>query len=335
MKKSGKQSVSLENVYLKSTAVYVGPKEYAGPIGQYFDGHFEDLYCSSKSWEKAEMNLYKNAIDKCLEKAHLKEDQIDYAIGGDLNNQIIIGSYVLRNYDIPMFGIFSACASSVQSLIIGAILIEGSFANNCLCVVSSHNATAEKQYRYPTEYGGKKPDSSTLTVTGAGAAILTSEKTNIKLTRLTTGKVFDPKFDDPLDLGRAMAPAAYLTIKQHFNDFNIGPEEYDLIVTGDLSYYGKKMLLKLFEEDNIDLSSNYEDCGLIIYDRKSQDVLAGGSGCASCAAVTYSFLVQKLQEGYYKKILVVATGALLNPIISAQNETIPGIAHAIVLERCE
>ncbi len=333
MKKVGRQSVIFDNVYVKSRAVYVGPKEYAGPLGKYFDGYFQDLYCDSKTWEKAEMNLYKCALEKAIEKAGLVETEVDYIIGGDLNNQIIIGSYVARNYNIPMLGVFSACATSMQGIILGGMIVDGGFGKNCLCMTSSHNATAEKQFRYPTEYGGKKPETATLTVTGSGAILLTSKPTSIQITRATVGKVFDPEYDDPLDLGRAMAPSAYLTIKQHFQDFDTTMDEYDLIITGDLSYYGREMLISMFKDDGIDISKKHYDCGLLIYDRESQDVHAGGSGCACCAAVTYSYLLKLLEEGRYNKILVVATGALHNPIISAQNETIPGISHAVVFER--
>lgn len=333
MKKHGRQSISLDNVYVKSRAVYVGPKEYQGPLGKYFDGHFDDLYCDCKTWEKAEMNLFKCALDKSIEKSGLLETDMDCIIGGDLNNQIIIGSYVSRNYDIPMMGIFSACATSMQGIIFGSMMIDGGFANNVVCVTSSHNATAEKQFRYPTEYGGKKPETSTMTVTGAGSVVLTNEPTTIKITKATIGKVFDPEYDNPLDLGRAMAPSAYLTIKQHLADFNLTIDDYDLIVTGDLSYFGREMLIEMFRDDGIDISKKHQDCGLMIYDRDVQHVHAGGSGCASCATVTYGYLLKQLEEGKLNKILVVATGALHNPIISAQNETIPGVSHAVVFER--
>ncbi|HHX79673.1 MAG TPA: stage V sporulation protein AD [Acholeplasmataceae bacterium] len=331
--KVGKQSVRLENVYLGEAAVVTGPKEKNGPLNRYFDKSYNDLYCNAKTWEKAEMQLLSDALEICLKKNNLEVSNIDYFVGGDLNNQLIIGNYVLRDYDLPYLGVFGACSTATEAMIVGSALIESNFGKKILVGTSSHNATSERQFRYPTEYGGQKPDSMTFTVTAAGVALLTDEVTDIKVTGLTAGKVIDGKLNDPLDMGRAMAPAAFDTIYQHFEDFNVGPDAYDLIVTGDLSYYGRDMVVRLFKEINIELNDNYRDCGLLIYDRGNQDVFAGGSGCGCCAAVTFGYLLSMLREGHYKKILVVATGALLNAVITAQKETIPGIAHAVVLER--
>jgi stage V sporulation protein AD len=274
-------------------------------------------------------------LEICLEKNKLQISDIDYFVGGDLNNQIIIGNYVLRDYDLPYFGIFGACSTSVEGIIVASSLLEGNFGKRILAGTSSHNATSERQFRYPTEYGGQKPDSLTFTVTASGVVLVTKEVTNLKVTSVTIGQVIDFKFKDPLDMGRAMAPAAFSTINQHFMDLNTGPEDYDLIVTGDLSYYGQDMLIRIFKENKIDIQNNYTDCGLLIYDRKTQAVFAGGSGCGCCAGVTFGYLLKKLQEKDYRKILVVATGALLNPIITAQKESIPAIAHAAVIERID
>lgn len=333
--KVGKQSVTIDNVYIGSSAVTVGPKEHLGPLGSYYDKGYDNLYCNNKTWEKAEMQLLTDSINMCLDKEKLNIEDIDYFVGGDLNNQIIIGNYVLRNYDIPYFGIFGACSTSVEGLVFGASLIESKMGKKVLVGSSSHNATSERQFRYPTEYGGQKPDTLTFTVTAGGVCLLTNQKTNLKITRATVGKVIDADLKDPQDMGRAMAPAAFSTIYSHFQDFQIGPEEYDLIVTGDLSYYGNDMLIKLFDEVKIDMRKNYNDCGLMIYDRKSQEVFAGGSGCGCCAAVSYGYIFSRLRDKALKKVLIVATGALLNPIILAQKESIPGIAHAIVVERID
>ncbi|HHX01019.1 MAG TPA: stage V sporulation protein AD [Acholeplasmataceae bacterium] len=333
MKKVGKQSYTFSKVYVGDTGVTVGPKEHTGPINDYFDFAYDDLYCGQKTWDKAEIQLLKDSIRYCLNKNNLGINDIDAYFGGDLNNQITCANYTLRDYDVPFVGIFGACSTSMEGIIVGGMFLEAGFGKNVLVGTSSHNATSEKQYRYPTEYGGQKPISVTSTVTGAGVALLTTNKTNIKVTKATLGKVVDAKFSDPFDLGRAMVPAAYSTIKQHFLDFNLQPSDYDLIVTGDLSYYGKEMLINMFQEDNIDMTHNYNDCGLIIYDRENQDVLAGGSGCACCATVTYSYLFERLKAKSYKRILVVATGALHNPVILAQKETIPGIAYAVSFER--
>lgn len=333
--KIGKQSFIFNNVYLGETGVVVGPKEKLGPLGMYYDYAYEDLYCKNKTWEKSEMQLLKDSIRYCLSKNNLGIQSIDAYVGGDLNNQIVIGNYVLRDYDIPYLGIFGACSTSVEGIIVGGNLLEANYGQNILVGTSSHNATSEKQFRYPTEYGGQKPDSLTFTVTAAGVALLTKQKTSLKVTGGTIGRTIDGKIKDALDMGRAMAPAAFNTIHQHFQDFNSTPEDYDLIVTGDLSYYGKDMVVKLFSEINIDLKGGYDDCGLLIYDREKQEVFAGGSGCGCCAAVTYSYLLSKLKDGTYKKILVCATGALLNPIMIAQKESIPSICHAVIIERMD
>lgn len=331
--KVGKQSFSFQNVYVGETGVTVGPKEKKGPIADYFDYAYDDLYISQKTWDKSEMQLLKDSIRYCLNKNNLGINQIDAYIGGDLNNQITAANYTLRDYDVPFLGIFGACSTSMEGVITASLFLDAGFGNNILAGTSTHSSTSEKQYRYPTEYGGQKPTSLTVTVTGAGVVLVTTKPRKIKVIRATIGKVVDGKFSDPFDLGRAMVPAAYSTIKQHLDDFKINVDEYDLIVTGDLSYYGKEMLIKMFEENNIDIRRNYDDCGVIIYDRDKQDVFAGGSGCACCAAVTYGYLFEKLKNHTYKKILVVATGALHNPVILAQKETIPGIAYAVAFER--
>jgi stage V sporulation protein AD len=333
--KIGKQSVALNNVYIGQAGVSVGPKEFEGPLNKYFDRGYDDLYCNKDTWEQAEIELLTSSIDICLNKNKLDVSDIDCYIGGDLNNQIIAQSYTLRDYDLPFLGIFAACSTSTEGLIIGASLLEAKFGKNVLCGVSSHNATSERQFRYPTEYGGQKPDTLTFTVTGSGVALLTTSKTDLKITGLTIGKVIDAKMNDVLDLGRAMAAAAFDTIHTHFQDFSRTEKDYDLILTGDLSFFGHDMVKKLFKELKIDMTNNYSDCGLMIYDREKQEVFAGGSGTACSAVVAYSFLLEKLRDKTYKRVLLAATGALLNPVITAQKETIPGICHAVVIERSD
>lgn len=331
-----KRSFSFENVYLGSTAVVTGPKEFHGPLGKTFDKHYDDLEVGGcKSWERAEMKLFEDAIDICLMKEGIKINDINLIICGDLNNQIIVGNYVLKKYDVGYLGVFGACSTSIESMIIASMFIDGNNSNRILVGTSSHNATAERQFRYPTEYGGQKPPSITSTVTAAGVGIVTKEKTNIKITRATVGKVVDSTMNDSLDMGRAMSIAAYDTIMTHFHDFNLANDEYDLIVTGDLSFYGKEMTSRLLKESNLDIDNVYNDCGLMIYDREKQDVFAGGSGCGCCAAVTYAHITKCLKQKKYRKVLVVATGALHNPVLIAQKETIPVIAHAICLEGCD
>lgn len=337
--KVGKSSLSFENVYLNDAAVTVGPKEYEGPLKDYFDYYFEDLHCDENSWEKAEIKMYKTSLNLVLNKTNLKEEDINLIISGDLNNQIVIGSYALRNYDIPYLGIFSACASSVEGLILASIIINNNKNyNNIIVATSSHNACAEKQFRYPNEYGGKKPESITSTVTAATSIVLSNQinkKYNIKFTKATIGKIIDYEMKDPQDLGRCMAPACYNTLKEHLEDFKIDLSYYDFIVSGDLSQLGKELLVNICYANGITLLNNYDDCGVMIYDINNQEVHSGGSGCGCLPAVSFSYLLKQMELKIYKKVLLLATGALHNPSIINQKESIPGICHAIAMEIIE
>ncbi|HHU55889.1 MAG TPA: stage V sporulation protein AD [Acholeplasmataceae bacterium] len=331
--KVGKQSIAFNNLYLHNTGVVVGPQENNGPLKDYFDHHYDDLHCGQKTWELAEMMLYRNAFNTCLNKNNLEIKDVDCLISGDLNNQIIIGNYIMRDYDIPYLGIFNACASCVEGMIIGGALIESKNANNVIVAMSSHYATTERQYRYPTEYGGQKPETSNTTVSAGTAALISNNESEIKITKATIGRILDAKLNDPLDLGRAMAPAAFHTLREHFKDFDVSEDDYDLIITGDLSYYGSDMFLRLCKEFEIDLNKKHQDGGLLIYDRENQEVFSGGTGCGCLPAVLYTIIRKQMLTGDLKKILAIATGALLNPVIMSQKETIPAIAHAVVLER--
>ncbi len=333
--KIGNSSWQFKNVYIQESAVVVGPKENAGPLGKYFDFGYDDVHCNEKSWEKAEIKMAQEANLLALKKSNKTFKDIDLVISGDLNNQIIVGNYLFRDYDVNYMGVFNACASSIEGVLIGANVIDASNANNVMISVSSHNGTAERQFRYPTEYGGQKPDSMTSTTTAATSIIIGNQKSQIRITRGTVGKVIDYKMSDATDMGRTMAPAAYQTLKEHLEDFKISTSEYDLIVTGDLSYFGKDLFLQICDAHNLDLHNNYEDCGLMIYDRETQDVQSGGSGCGCLPGVAYSFILNQMRNGIYKKVLLIATGALHNPIILAQKESIPGIAHAVALEVVE
>ncbi len=333
MKSVGKQSIDFDNVYLASGSTAVGPLEGDGPLGQEFDKVFDDLYCGETSWEKAEQNLMKTAINSAIKKANINESDISFAFAGDLLNQTVTSNYVMRDFKTPFFGIYGACSTSMESLILASVFVDSKLGENVLIATSSHNGSAEKTYRYPTEYGGQKPQSATFTVTGAASAIISQKTSEIRITKATVGRVIDAGENNPNDMGSAMAPAAYETIKQHLIDFNTTPDEYDGIFTGDLSSIGSAVLKDLMKADGILLDKNYNDCGLLIYDLKKQPVFSGGSGCACAATVTFSHLKNKLLSGEYKKILVCATGALLNPIIVMQKESIPSIAHAVVLER--
>lgn len=332
MRKCGKNSLSFENVYIKSSATISGPREKKGPIGDYIDKSYPNLSCEESSWEKAEIKLQNEALLFALEKGKIKEEDIDLIVSGDLNNQIVASSYMARNYDVPHIGLYGACSSAVLSIIVGASYVDTKVFNNVACLTSSHYGSSERQFRFPTEYGGQKPDYTTTTVTGSGCSILSFEKTNIQVTKATIGKVVDPDFKDSQDLGRAMAPACATTLKQHLEDFNLEAGYYDLILTGDLSTYGSIVLIDILKEWNIQIF-NHNDCGLIIYDKEQQEVFSGGSGCGCCSIVLNSYIFDLLRQGKLNKVLVIATGALMNPILSQQKESIPGIAHAIALER--
>jgi stage V sporulation protein AD len=332
MRLTGKQTWVFKNpIYVQSTGTAVGPKESEGPLQEFFDYKHQDLYCMQENWELAERYLMNQSIEACLAKGNVTKSDIDFFLAGDLLNQNITANYVARSQQIPFLCMFGACSTSMETLAVASALIDGEFANRVLAATSSHNATAERQFRYPTEYGGQKPDTATFTVTGAGSILISKQKSPIKITSATVGKVMDYGIKNPFDMGSAMAPAAADTIRQHLIDLNRTPKDYDLIVTGDLSSIGAPILKELLLEDNIDISSVHNDCGLMIY-LPDQGVFAGGSGCACSAVVTYGYLLRQLAERKYKRILVVATGALLSPIMVQQKETIPTIAHGVVFE---
>ena len=320
------------NVFIENVATVTGPYEKKGPLGSYFDKSYDDLYCNNKTWEQAEIQLQLDSVDIVLKKQGQDISNIDLHISGDLLNQTVASNYAASKLKRPFLGIYSACASSVEGLIIGSNMIENNLIKNCLCTVSSHNNSAEKQFRYPVEYGGPKPLTQTFTTTGGVAAYLGTNQTKIKIESATIGKVNDLGVKDVFHMGAVMAPAAADTIYQHLNDLNRDVNYYDLIVTGDLGKYGKDILKDFMKDEyNIELN-NYDDTACMIFDLENQPVLAGGSGPACAPLVTYSYLFKKMEEGSLSKILLVATGALMNPSMSNEKQTIPSIAHAISLE---
>ena len=334
--KVGKSSIEFNNVYYNNSSVVVGPKENEGPLKDYFDYAFETLDCDKKSFEKAEITMYKTSFDLALKKSNLREQDIELIISGDLNNQIVIGTYAMRNIDIPYLGIFSACASSVEGLILASIFIESLNYKNICVSCSSHNASAEKQFRYPNEYGGKKPDSITSTVTAATSIILSNRfndnETKIKFKKATIGKIIDYEMKDAQDLGRCMAPACFNTLKEHLEDFKLESNYYDLIVSGDLSKLGKELMVNICFANDFFINDNFNDCGVMIYDIDEQNVHSGGSGCGCLPAVAFSYIINQLKNKNIKKVLLLATGALHNPSILNQKESIPSICHAISME---
>lgn len=332
---TGKQSWVFQNdLYINATGTAVGPKEKDGPLKETFDVTYDDLHCGEKNWELAERKLMNTAIDTCIQKLNYTYDDVDLFLAGDLLNQNVTANFVARQNQIPFLCMFGACSTSMETLALGSALVDGGFANRIIAATSSHNATAERQFRYPTEYGGQKPDTATATVTGSGAALVSKEKGKVKITSATIGRVADYGIKDPFDMGSAMAPAAAQTISQHFKDLGREPSDYDLIVTGDLSGVGSPILKDLLKEEGYNVFSTHNDCGLMIY-RPDQNVFAGGSGCACSAVVTYGHLIEQIEKGELKRVFVVATGALLSPTMTQQKETIPTIAHGVVLESAE
>lgn len=333
MSKLGKQTWSFtKSVYMQSSATVVGPLEGQGPLKDTFDHVYDDLHCGESNWELAERRLMIDSVHACLQKAGVNESDIDLFLAGDLLNQNVTGNYVARQLGIPLLGMFGACSTSMETLATASALVESGYAKQALVAVSSHNATAERQFRYPTEYGGQKPGTATFTVTGCGSALISTTPSPVRIETATIGKVIDYQVKDPFDLGSAMAPAAWDTIKCHLEDMGRVPSDYDAIVTGDLSAVGTPILRDLMKQDGYNIDDVHKDCGLLIY-YSDQPVFSGGSGCACSAVVTYGKLIEDLRNGTFKRILVVATGALMSPTMVQQKETIPGIAHAVSLVR--
>lgn len=320
-----------ENVRLQASAVAVGPKEGEGPLAALFDKIHDDMYAGQQSWEDAERQLMEDAVTNVLKKAAVTEQEVDLILAGDLLNQNITTNFTAEKLAIPLLGMYGACSTSMLTLATAASLVNAGYANRAIAACSSHNATAERQYRYPTEYGGQKPPSAQWTVTGAGAGLVGIGGKGPRITHATMGKVVDMGIKDPFDMGSAMAPAAVSTLEAHFKDLGRSPKDYDLIVTGDLASVGYPIVKELMLAQGYDMDQVYNDCGLMIYS-PDQDVFAGGSGCASSAVVTYSYIMDQLNRGLVKKVLVCATGALLSPVSYQQGNSIPCIAHAVAFE---
>lgn len=321
------------NVYLKTVSTVAGPLEKEGPLGELFDKTNFDYYFGKDTFEQAEMAMLSNSINILLQKASFTEKDIDLFISGDLMNQVTTSSYTAAKYDIPFLGIYNACASMVEGLIIGSSMIQNKFAKNCICSSTSHNLSAEKQYRNPIEYGAPRAKTTTYTVTGSGSALLSSEISKIKVESSTIGKVKDYGITNVFNMGAVMAPGAADVIARHLNDTKRKPEYYDLILTGDLGKYGKEILRELIKEQYaVKLGDNYNDSATMIYDLENQPVFAGGSGPACLPLVAYSYVIPKMLSGELKKVLLVATGALMSPTMINQKLSIPTVAHAISLE---
>ena len=353
-----------EPVYIIESASVVGKKEGEGPLGLLFDVVGEDDLFGGQSWEEAESSLQKQALGIALEKAGLKAEDINMMFAGDLLGQSIATSFGISNYQIPMLGVYGACSTCGESLSLGAMMIAGNYAKKVACVTSSHFASAEKEFRFPLDYGNQRPLSATWTVTGSGAFILSGEKnekplefnnmcndkttTNMseqqktqmsrgfrtKISGITIGKITDYGLKDSMNMGACMAPASASTLERHFIDFKSQPSDYDKIITGDLGSIGQKILIDLMREKGYDISAQHMDCGIEIFDAASQDTHSGGSGCG-CSAVTLSaYILKQLEEQNWRRVLFMPTGALLSKTSFNEGKSVPGIAHALILESC-
>jgi len=336
----GKQSIAYKNPpFIISSASIAGKKEGEGPLGNLFDVIQEDPLLGKKTWEEAESELMKQAAEKVLQKAGLKNTDIRYLVGGDLLGQLIATSFGIANLEIPLIGIYGACSTMGEAISVGSMLVEGGYAGKIIAITSSHFAGAEKQFRFPLDYGNQRPYSASWTVTGSGCVILADQdqKSNpsdasIVIKGITIGKIVDYGLKDSMNMGACMAPAAYETIKQNLEDFGIQPSYYDKIITGDLGYVGSNILKDLLKEKNYDITSNHMDCGIEIFDQEKQDTHAGGSGCGCSAIVFSSYVLNQLKARIWKRVLFIPTGALLSQVSFNEGKSVPGIAHAVIVE---
>lgn len=316
-----------------STATVGGPFEAKGPLAEDFDILHGDLWLGQDSYEKAETKMLEEACEIAIKKAALQKQDIQFFLSGDLMNQVISSSFAARTLAVPYLGLYGACSSSMESLALGSLIVDSQSGNYALCGTVSHNAAVEKQYRYPTEYGSQKPPTAQWTVTGAGVAVLGSKGNGSKIVSATIGRVVDMGVTDPFNMGSAMAPAAVDTITAHFRDLPISPRDYDLIATGDLGRVGHRIAGDLLKKHGLKIpEERFTDCGLLIYGKNQPEVLAGGSGCGCSATVAYGHILNRMKKGELKKVLIVATGALLSPLSYQQQESIPCIAHAVSIE---
>lgn len=299
---------------------------------KYFDQILEDDLWGQDSWEKAESKIQEATIRAAIDKSKLTIKDIDLLISGDLLNQIVASGYSARQLAIPYFGLYGACSTMTESLALGAMLIDGGFADKIVCATSSHFSSAERQFRFPLEYAAQRTFSSQWTVTGAGATVLSSYGPGPYIRYVTPGRIIDPGLTDVSNMGAAMAPAAMDTILNHFQDTGLGPKDYDLIITGDLGQIGKSIVLEIMKQEGYDLTNVFTDCGVEIFDNQEQDTHAGGSGCACSAVVFNGYLLKQMAKGKYKRILLASTGAVHSTTITQQGESIPAICHAVSID---
>lgn len=351
----GKQSVKFKNPpVIRGAASVVGPKEGEGPYGKYFDVVLEDAKVGCDTWEEAESKLQEFAVEHAIKKSGLQKKDIRYLFAGDLLGQLMASSFGLLDLDIPVFGVYGACSTMGETISLGAMVVEGGYADHVVAVTSSHFASAEKQFRFPLAYGNQRPKAATWTVTGGGAVVIGrsvcgqkfssgeeknpstkeafNEKEMVKVLGITTGKIVDLGIKDSMNMGACMAPAAGDVIVQNLIDFGYAPEEYDKIITGDLGLVGKDILIDYVKTKGYDIAERYMDCGIEIYS-ESQETQAGGSGCGCSASMLTGYILKMIEQGVWKKVLFVPTGALISPVSFNEGNAVPGVAHAVILSK--
>ncbi len=327
-------TLKFKDVYIQASAAVAGPEEAQGPLKEYFDYCFSNIYADQKSYEDGEKEMSKTAILTALKKSGLPSSKIDIAFGGDLTDQLAVSNLLAKEMPYSFVGVYGACSTAMLSLALASTFVSSKLATNALCFSSSNYGSSERQFRYPTEYGIEKKDTTTITVSGAGAAIVGNRKTKVKVVSCTFGKVHDVKWTDANDMGSPMAFAAYDTIAQHLKHSKRTFKDYDLIMTGDLSSIGSKVVKEMFEKEG-QVFFNHVDSGSLIYEKGEWDKFSGGSGCGCIAITTYGYILQKMEQKDIKRILLVGTGALHSKTSVGQKKVIPVIAHAVELERVE
>ena len=332
-KRLGRQTVALAHPPSVLSFSNIGGKfEGQGPLADFFDEISNDSFFGEKTWEKAESAMQKTVLQRALEKAELTPEDLDYILAGDLLNQCIGSSFGLRDFRVPFYGLYGACSTMGESLSLASLLIDGGYADRAAALTSSHFCTAERQYRMPVPYGSQRTPTAQWTATAAGCCILSNEGRGPAVTHAAIGRIVDRGITDANNMGAAMAPAAYDTLRALFSDTRTSPADYDLIVTGDLGRLGHEVVTDLFARDGVDMTKNYKDCGLLLYDLERQDMHMGGSGCGCSAAVLNGYLLRGMREGKWNRIVFAPTGALLSPTSTMQGESIPGVCHAVILE---
>lgn len=329
----GRQSLHFcQPVYVQAAACIAGKKEGSGPLGHLIEEINDDPMFGMNTWEEAESRLQTLTINKLLKKTDMTSEQIRYIFAGDLLGQLIGTTFGIKEFEIPLFGLYGACSTMGESMALGAMSVSAGYADRVIAMASSHYAGAEKQFRYPLEYGNQRPLCATWTVTGCGALLLGSDKSDIKISGITTGKVVDYGVKDSMNMGACMAPAAADLIYANFMDFNYSADDYDMIITGDLGLVGQKILIELMRDKGFDISKKHMDCGIEIFDDEKQDTHAGGSGCGCSAVVLCSYILKQIEKKKWNRVLFVPTGALLSTVSFNEGKSVPGIAHGVILE---